>query len=142
MTGLTRQLARYVTSATLVDIPTMVQREGVRAFHNWFGCALGGARELPVLTALAAIREQEMPKQATVLGHDLRVDLQNAALLNCMASNLTAFDDTHLASVTHPTCTVASAMLALAERHRTTGADFLLALILGYAIAWVRKQNV
>ena len=134
MTGLTRQLARYVTSATLVDIPTMVQREGVRAFHNWFGCALGGARELPVLTALAAIREQEMPKQATVLGHDLRVDLQNAALLNCMASNLTAFDDTHLASVTHPTCTVASAMLALAERHRTTGADFLLALILGIEI--------
>ena len=134
MTGLTRQLARYVTSATLVDIPTVVQREGVRAFHNWFGCALGGARELPVLTALAAIREQEMPKQATVLGHDLRVDLQNAALLNCMASNLTAFDDTHLASVTHPTCTVASAMLALAERHRTTGADFLLALILGIEI--------
>ena len=134
MTGLTRQLARYVTSATLVDIPTVVQREGVRAFHNWFGCALGGTRELPVLTALAAIREQEMPKQATVLGHDLRVDLQNAALLNCMASNLTAFDDTHLASVTHPTCTVASAMLALAERHRTTGADFLLALILGIEI--------
>ena len=134
MTGLTRQFARYITSATLVDIPTVVQREGVRAFHNWFGCALGGARELPVLTALAAIREQEMPKQATVLGHDLRVDLQNAALLNCMASNLTAFDDTHLASVTHPTCTVASAMLALAERHRTTGADFLLALILGIEI--------
>jgi len=134
MTGLTRQLAGYATSTTLADIPLVVQREGVRAFLNWFGCALGGARELPVLTALAVIREQQMPPQATVLGHDLRVDLQNAALLNCLSSNLTAFDDTHLASVTHPTCTVASAMLAVAEAGKISGADFLLALILGIEI--------
>jgi len=134
MTGLIRQLARYATATTLAEIPATVQREGVRAFHNWLGCALGGAQELPVLTALAAISEQQMPPQATILGHDLRVDLQNAALLNCMSANLTAFDDTHLASVTHPTCAVAAAMLALSERHKTTGADFLLALILGIEI--------
>ena len=34
MTGMTRQLARYVANATLADIPDAVQREGVRAFHN------------------------------------------------------------------------------------------------------------
>ena len=134
MTGMTRQLARYVANATLADIPEAVQREGVRAFHNWLGCALGGSREVAVTTALAAIREQDMPAQAMVLGHDIRVDLQNAALLNCMASNLTAFDDTHLASVTHPTCAVAAAMLALAERKPVSGADFLLALILGIEV--------
>ena len=139
--GLTRQLARYATSANLAAIPQDVRHEGIRAFHNWLGCALGGSRELPVLTALAAIDGQEMPEQATVLGHDLRLDLQNAALLNAMASNLTAFDDTHLASVTHPTCTVAAPMLALAERQKISGADFLLALILGIEIE-CRMANV
>ncbi len=141
MSGITRQLAAYATAAGLVDIPAEVQREGVRAFHNWLGCAFSGARERPMLVALAAIRELDMPAQASVLGHDLRVDVQNAALLNCMASSLNAFDDTHLASVTHPTGPVAAAALALAEQHRVSGADFLLAVILGIEIE-CRMANV
>jgi 2-methylcitrate dehydratase PrpD len=141
ITDITRQLARFVARTSFASIPEPVRREGVRAFHNWLGCAFGGAREPPVMTALAAIREMEMPAQAMVLGHDLRVDLQNAALLNCMASSLNAFDDTHLASVTHPTGPVAAAILALAERRRVSGADFLLALILGIEVE-CRLANV
>ena len=141
MTGITRELARYAAATTLDDIPAPVRREGVRAFHNWLGCAFSGARETPMLAALAAIREMDMPAQASVLGHDLRVDVQHAALLNCMASSLNAFDDTHLASVIHPTGPVAAAALALAERRKTSGAEFLLALILGMEIE-CRMANV
>lgn len=141
MPGITQQLARYAAAAKLSDLPAGVQREGVRAFHNWLGCAFSGAHEPPMRAALAAIRDLDMPPQASVLGHDLRVDLQNAALLNCMASSLNAFDDTHLASVTHPTGPVAAALLALAERQKTSGADFLLALILGIEIE-CRMANV
>ena len=141
MTGMTRQLARYASMTTLADIPAAVQQEGVRAFHNWLGCVFSGARERPMMTALAAIRELDMPPQASVFGHDLRVDVQNAALLNCMASSLNAFDDTHLASVIHPTGPVAAAALALAEQRQVSGADFLLAVILGIEIE-CRMANV
>ncbi len=141
MTGLTRQLAHYATATTLADIPPAVRHEGVRAFHNWLGCAFSGAQGAPMLTALAAIRDLDMPAQASVLGHDLRVDVQSAALLNGLSSSLNAFDDTHLASVIHPTGPVAAAALALAEQRRISGEEFLLALILGIEIE-CRMANV
>ena len=58
----------------------------------------------------------------------------NAAFINAMSSAAVAFNDTHFATVAHPTSPVAAALLALAERQPMTGVDFLHALILGIEI--------
>ena len=131
MTDLTRRLANYIVDARLGDLPDAVKREGPRAFVNWLGCALGGSQDISVTTALAALAPFSGPPQATVIGRRTRLDMIHAAFFNCLSSSSQAYDDTHLATIAHPTGVTATGILALAESRRVSGADYLHALILG-----------
>jgi len=134
MAETTRALAEFVLDTGIDDLSEDVRREGIRSFVNWVGCALGGARHAASKAALAACREVAGAAQATVIGHGPMLSYLDAAFMNCLSSSAHAFDDTHLATVTHPTGPVASALLALAERQRISGSDYLLALVLGIEV--------
>lgn len=134
MIELTRALARHVHASRFDALPPAVRREGVRAFVNWVGCAAGGAREANVAHVLALADEFNGARDTTVVGHARKLDLLNAAGINAMSSAALAFNDTHYATVAHPTSPVAAVLLALAERQPMSGADFLHALILGIEI--------
>src|SRR6185503_499068 len=95
------------------------------------GCAIGASRHRAVEAALAAVNELEPAAQAMILGRSERVDVASAALLNGITSHTFDFDDTHLKTIIHPAGPVASAALALAERHRTTGRELIDAIVLG-----------
>jgi 2-methylcitrate dehydratase PrpD len=108
-----------------------VDREARRSFLNWVGCAIGASRHRAVEAALAAVTELEPAAQAMILGRGERVDVASAALLNGITSHTFDFDDTHLKTIIHPAGPVASAALALAERHLTTGRELVDAIVLG-----------
>ena len=75
------------------------------------------------------------PREATVIGRGARLDALSAATLNAVSANLLDYDDTHLPTVIHPAAPVAPPVLALAERQHATGADVLLAFLLGVEVA-------
>lgn len=129
----TRSLARYVIDSQFDRIPEAARREAVRSLVNWVGCALGGARHEAVEHALAALAEFALP-QATVLGRRERLDLFHATLVNGISSHVFDFDDTHLRTLLHPSVPVVPALLALAERQRLSGRDFLHAFIVGVEV--------
>ncbi|NBR28815.1 MAG: MmgE/PrpD family protein [Betaproteobacteria bacterium] len=131
---ITRELARYVHTSRYDALPTAVRREGVRAFVNWVGCAAGGSREANVAHVIAVLDEFNGARDSSVVGHRLRLDMLNAAFINTMSSAAVAFNDTHFATVAHPTSPVAGALLALAFRQPMNGIEFLHALILGVEI--------
>ena len=81
-------------------------------------------------TALAPLFGQP---SSSLLGTTSKIDMQNAALLNGIASHVHDYDDTHLATIIHPTGPVASALLAYLEfQGRPLGGDELLvALVAG-----------
>jgi 2-methylcitrate dehydratase PrpD len=134
MTALASALARYVVASDLGRIPDAVRHEGARALLNWFGCVLGGCRAALIDKALAVADRLSGPREATVLGRGRRVDIANAAFLNCFGASLNAFDDTHLVSIAHPTGPAAAVALALAEQQPVSGADFLHAVLLGLEV--------
>jgi 2-methylcitrate dehydratase PrpD len=134
MTALSRDLARYVIASDLDRVPDAVRREGSRTLVNWFGCVLGGSRADLIDKAFAVADRLSGPRYATALGRGARLDIVNAAFLNCFGSSLNAFDDTHLVSIVHPTGPVASVALALAEQRGIAGRDFLHAVLLGIEI--------
>jgi 2-methylcitrate dehydratase PrpD len=127
----TRTLARFIVNHRYAEVPQKVRHEAARSFLNWVGCAVGASRHETVERALAALNEFSGPREATVLGRGDRLDVMLAALMNGTTSHTFDFDDTHLKTVIHPSGPVASALLALAERKRMSGADFLHAFILG-----------
>jgi 2-methylcitrate dehydratase PrpD len=136
MTDVTRVLARFACNSRYEALPSAVRHEGLRAFVNYIGCAAGGAREDNVVLMLKFLAEFNGSAQATVIGHRAKLDALNAAFINSMSSAALAFNDTHYATVAHPTSPVAAALLALAEYPplSMSGRELLHALILGVEI--------
>ncbi len=132
--GLTRELAAFAVRQRYSDWPKKVQTELGRTFLNWMGCALGGCQEEAVEIARATVIEAGGFPQATLIGHGQRADVASAAFVNCLSSSAFSFDDTHLATVIHPTGPVAASLLAFAESHGVTGQEFANALGLGIEI--------
>ena len=126
-----RRLADYIVAARPDDLPESVRREALRSFVNIVGCTLGGASHHVIGLADDVLSEFSGPPQATLLGRARRADVLHAALINCFGSSIHAFDDTHEQAVVHPSGPVAAAILAISERKRIAGAEFLLAFALG-----------
>jgi 2-methylcitrate dehydratase PrpD len=141
MRPVTRALAAYAANCSWDTLPERVRVEAVRAFLNWFGCAVGGSGEDMLEKAHAAVAVTGGAAQASIIGRDAQTDMVSAAFLNCLSSSALAYDDTHLATVTHPTGPVASALLAYAETTLLSGKDILNALALGIELQ-CRLSNV
>lgn len=130
----TRALAEWIVGCTPADVPEDVQKQGVRSFVNWMGCAVGGASHETTDRALDGVTQFSGPQKATVLGRKERLDVLHAALLNGITSHVLDYDDTHLKTIIHPAGPVASAALAVAELKDLSGAELLHAFILGIEV--------
>jgi 2-methylcitrate dehydratase PrpD len=134
MIAVGRRLASYAASSRYEDLPPDVRHEGRRAFVNWLGCVLGGFDDDAVRCALAAADEISGPRHASAIGYATRLDVQHASFVNAIAASVHAFDDTHYATVAHPSAPVAAASYALGEHVPMRGTNFLHALVLGIEI--------
>ena len=128
---ITARLTDYIMAARWSDLPAPVRREALRSFVNIMGCTIGGARHDVVDLADRSLRDFAGAPQATLIGRGSKADVLHACLINCLASSIYSYDDTHAEAVVHPAGPVATAALALTERRPTSGADLLLALALG-----------
>ncbi len=131
MPHVTNDIATYVAGTRAGDMPDAVRQEALRSFFNIIGCMLGGARHEGVAIADAALAPFAGAAQATLLGRGRRTDALHATLINCLASSVYSFDDTHEQAVVHPSGPVAAAVLALAECRPVSGSDLLSAFMLG-----------
>ncbi|HET8610710.1 MAG TPA: MmgE/PrpD family protein [Burkholderiales bacterium] len=131
---ITSEFARYIIGTTTADIPANVTQEAIRSLLNWMGCAVGGSRHPAVERSLAAVLPFSAGPDCSLIGRHERVDALHASLLNGISAHVLDFDDTHLRTLLHPSGPVASVLLALAERQRTSGREFVLAFVLGVEI--------
>jgi 2-methylcitrate dehydratase PrpD len=130
--GATRELAAYVVSARHESIPQDVRHEAHRALLNYVGCAVGGAREPAVDIAIRTLQPFSGAPTAQVLGRRERFDPLHASLMNGISSHVHDYDDTTPKNYIHPSSPVASALFAYASTRALSGADFLLAFVLGF----------
>ena len=135
--AVTAELAEFALASA--DFPADVADAGMRSFVNVIGCALGGAHHPASDLAFDINSEFAGAPVATLIGRGRLVDALSAAYLNSLAASAHAFDDTHLSTVLHPAAPVASALLALVDRCRSSGEPvsgqaFLEAFTLGIEI--------
>ncbi len=128
------RLAQFVANAQWNDIAPCVRHEALRSLVNYFAVALGACADPTVEKALRVMQPFSSAGEASLVGRGERVDRLHAAALNAMAANVYDFDDTHVPTIVHPTAPVASTLLALAQTRPMTGAQFLLAFIVGVEI--------
>lgn len=126
----TKRLANW--AANLEKIPESTRKAAVRSLYNYIGCAIGGSNHPTVAKAYKALEPLFGRPASTLLGSSSQCDFQHAALLNGIASHVHDYDDTHLATIIHPTGPVASAILSYAEyQGSVTGDELILALVAG-----------
>ncbi len=137
---LTARVASFVAETDLADVPAAAVTTAKHSILDGFGLAVAGAH-----SQVAAIARDEVlsygcaDQDAAVLGTGLRLPSRFAAFLNGLAIHADDFDDTQLATLpdrvygllTHPTAPVLPAVVALAESHGRSGAQALIAYLVG-----------
>jgi 2-methylcitrate dehydratase PrpD len=132
--SLTDRLSEFVREARWEDIPATVRHEAKRSLVNYFAVALAGGADPTIDKAVGVYGRFRAGSDAGLIGRPERTDILNAAALNAMSANVYDFDDTHLPTIIHPTAPVAAALFALAESSHLSGAQLLLAFILGVEV--------
>src|SRR5262245_2766737 len=128
----TKELASYVVSSRIDDMPADVMHEAKRALLNFVGCAIGGSHEPAVDIVIRTLSPYSGERTASLLARQERFDPLCAALINGTCGHVYEYDDTTPMNYIHPTPPVASALFAYASANTVSGADFLHAFILGF----------
>jgi len=129
--AVTRRLAAFARNTRWENIPEAVRHEAKRSILNGFATALGGCREPAIDKSLSVLQRFSGAPTCRIVGRRERSDMLLAAFVNAMSANIFDFDDTHPATVIHPTAPVAPALFAFAECERRTGTSLLRAFVLG-----------
>ena len=129
----TKQVANWAVNLSPSSLPQAVSTAAQRSLYNYIGCTIGGSHHPTVSKAHRALSPFFGPAQASLLGTSQKTDAQHACLLNGIASHVHDYDDTHLATIIHPTGPVASACLAYTQYAPIpiTGPALLTAIVAG-----------
>lgn len=130
--AITRELAAFVARTEYKNLPaTVIDRMKVYTL-DVLAAGYVGARLPWADIVYEMVREEGGRPESTVFGHPDRVSILQAALVNGVM--IGGFESEHLGHVSHPAGTVSPTALAVAERDHASGADFLLAMAMGYEV--------
>jgi 2-methylcitrate dehydratase PrpD len=131
---LMREVATYMSRALRKPLPKEVAEKTKHHVLDTLAAMVSGSRLLPGKKAISYVRSLGGNQESTVIGSKIVTSAQHAALANGMLAHADETDDSHAPSLTHPGCGVVPAALAMAEREKRNGVEFLRAVALGYDI--------
>jgi 2-methylcitrate dehydratase PrpD len=140
--GLTQEVANFVATIKYRDIPHDVVQLARGFILDGLGVALAGSTDECSRIVQDHIRRQAGRGESSVLGTSIIAPAAKAALANGVAGHAMDYDDTQLSTskeavyglLTHPTTPVLAAALAIGEKVKISGSEFVLAYLLGVEI--------
>tara|TARA_Y100000814_G_scaffold130551_1_gene94462 strand:+ start:1513 stop:2850 length:1338 start_codon:yes stop_codon:yes gene_type:complete len=130
----TNQIAKFVLESDFESLNSDVVHAGKKAFINFLAVSIYSSTDPTLKILLELFNENTNKELATIVGTNLKSNLDNATLANGYLGHLEDFDDTHFPTIIHPSSPTFPSALALAENKRKSGKEFLLASILGIEI--------
>ncbi len=138
----TTRIAEYVTTTTLEDFPAEAVEAAKGAIMDCLGCMLAGSRE-PLADVLCAyVKSLGGFPGASVVGRGFKTSAPEAALVNGAMGHALDYDDITRAMKGHPSVALLPAALALTEEENATGAELLLAYMVGFEVACSVGESV
>lgn len=132
--GVTEQLARFIVDASLKSMPAPALGIAKGAIMDCLGVSLVGAMAAEGRIMVEFVREVGGKPSATVIGAGLKTSAPWAALANGTMAHAEDYDDVGLGIGGHPTVPLLPAVLAVGEQCKASGADALLAYLVGFEI--------
>ncbi|MGH7887642.1 MAG: MmgE/PrpD family protein [Candidatus Binatia bacterium] len=140
--GLTQEVAHFVARTRYRDIPKEVVQLARGFILDGLGVALAGCTDECSRIVQAQVRQMNGRGESSIVGIALSAPAAKAALANGVAGHAMDYDDTQLSTskqavyglLTHPTTPVLAAVLAIGEKEKITGEEFVLAYVLGVEV--------
>ncbi len=126
-----RLIARFAAGLNLANVPVPVISRAKLHILDAFGLGLASTVQDYAASAYAGVAAMSTGGACSVIGRSDRLDMRDAALVNAILIHGLDFDDTHLASIIHPTCTSLPAALAMGETLDASGEQMLAAFLAG-----------
>ena len=128
--SITKVLAKFVHNMSYEKLPDDVTHRAKNLLLDALGATIYGRDTTCPQIALELIKNNK--GNATVIGHDLKVPILDAAFVNSVMAASTALDDFlftfHPAQVNVPTAIV------MAEQESSSGTELISALVAGYEV--------
>jgi 2-methylcitrate dehydratase PrpD len=132
----TGRLCGFLADLDYEQLSAQVVGKAKRLILDYLGYAMVAVNE-PTAQVLSKFitKYNGGAKESTVLGYGTKTSCLNAALMNGAMGHMCEMDDTHRQTGSHPGDSTIASALALAERERATGREFLTAVVTGYEAA-------
>jgi 2-methylcitrate dehydratase PrpD len=135
MSTIAEQLAGFVAKTNFETIPREVIERAKAYVLDFLGVALYGSTIKSSKIMADVMFDLDNKKESTVIGYSNKMSCANAALVNGTASQAIEMDTSHITSVVLCGGVAVPAPLALAEREKKNGKDFLTSVVVGYELA-------
>jgi 2-methylcitrate dehydratase PrpD len=133
--AITSVLSNFIVGTKAADIPSDVYENAKVEFLDWLGCAVAGADDLLVAKLIHYADTMGGNEHATVLRHNIKKTVTQAAIINGAASHVLDYDDTSTIYTGHASVGMFPAFLALSEWKELSGSDFLTGHIIAFKVA-------
>jgi 2-methylcitrate dehydratase PrpD len=124
-------LADHFVNVPARDLPPKLIADAKTLVADYLGVAIAGSQADSGAIAARFANETGGKLEATLIGHAGRVSAVHAAFANAISSHSIELDDVDVLALFHFSPPVVSAALAVAEREKTNGKDFITAVALG-----------
>src|SRR5690606_9584045 len=133
--ALARELSQFACRMRTAPLPAEVRELATRHILDALGIGLASHAQSYAAPALAGIEAAGSNGPCTVIGDTRRLSPRDAALANGLLMHGLDYDDTHLASIIHPTVASLPAALAVGEALDATWEQLLSAYAVGVEAA-------
>lgn len=131
------QLSKFIVDFDLNKVHKSVIKMTKMCIMDSFAVAVGASKEeliQDIIEGYKLIYPQDNEKDVFVWGHNIKFPVTQAAFLNSLMGHRLELDDVHTNSKTHIGTVVVPAAICLAQYLKSTGKEFLEAVICGYEV--------
>lgn len=129
--SLSRAIAKMAVSLRLTDVPAPVIERAKLHILDALGLGIASTVQDYAKSTHAGAMALAGEGPSSVIGEPHGLPLRDAAMVNAVLIHGLDFDDTHLSSIIHPTCTSLPAALALGEMLDLSGEALLTGFLAG-----------
>ena len=133
------RIAAWAGALEADHVPSAAFALARKAFLDTLAVSLSGSRldSARIVTALArelAPGSARVDGPCSVIGHSFKTNVLAAALANGTAAHAELFDDNSEPMMSHPSASLVSALLPLGQLRGLSGAEVLLAYVVGFEV--------
>jgi 2-methylcitrate dehydratase PrpD len=124
-------LADHFTAISFGELPPKLIADAKTLVADYIGVAIAGSQTDSGTIGARFANETGGKAEAALIGHAGHVPAVHAAFANAISSHSIELDDVDVLALFHFSPPVVSAALAVAEREKSSGKDFITAVALG-----------